>query len=245
VAEQRPLTIGALARLAQVNIQTVRYYERLGLLEKPRKPARGYRQYDEQALARLRFIRRAASLGFTLNETKELLSLRAREGEPCRSVRLRAEQKLGLIDQKLAELRRLRSQVAWLVGTCSGDTAIRHCSILEYLGEAVSTPNEKETAMTDAMSTDTLFACIRACESCIEDCLGKNTPEHVECIRACRDCIDACLLTARLIARGSPLAEEAKKLCAIACRRCAEACEKAGCGTCQEACASCATACSA
>lgn len=127
-------TIGTLARRAGVGVETVRYYERIGLLPRPARASSGYRRYDGEAVARLRFVRRAAQLGFTLADTKELLALRARRGAPCRAVRARAEEKLEEIDRKLAELHELRDALALLVRTCSGDTAVEHCSILATLG---------------------------------------------------------------------------------------------------------------
>jgi len=135
-------TIGALAQHAEVNVETVRYYERIGLLPKPARTGRGHRRYTSEDLARLRFVRHAAGLGFTLTETNELLALRARSGAPCRAVRLRAEEKLETIERKLAELRTLRDAVARLVNACAGDTAVERCSILAAL-EAPASPKRK------------------------------------------------------------------------------------------------------
>jgi len=139
------LTIGTLAKRVGVNVQTVRYYERIGILPKPGRSQAGYRHYGEDAVARLHFIRHATQLGFTLGETKELLTLRARQGAPCSTVRTRAEQKLAMIDAKLQELRELRDAVARLVRTCSGDTAVEHCSILAALGEPEITTKGKSS----------------------------------------------------------------------------------------------------
>src|SRR5262245_9861765 len=96
------LTIGRLARAAEVTVETIRYYQRRGLLEEPPKPVRGRRRYASDAIRRLRFIRRAQQLGFTLQEIKELLCLE--DGQSCRETRLMAEQKLAIIDQRLASL---------------------------------------------------------------------------------------------------------------------------------------------
>ncbi|AKU95719.1 Heavy metal resistance transcriptional regulator HmrR [Labilithrix luteola] len=139
-----PLSIGALAKRAGVSVQAVRYYERLGLMPQPRRASGEYRKYDETAVARLRFIRRAADLGFTLAETKDLLSLRARPGAPCKSVRARAREKLAAIEHKLAELEDLRRAVAALVDVCGGDTAVEHCSILAALSEPQVTQTDEE-----------------------------------------------------------------------------------------------------
>jgi MerR family copper efflux transcriptional regulator len=134
-------TIGTLAKRAGVNLQTVRYYERIGLLPEPARSARGYRRYGADDLARLHFVRHASGLGFTLTETKELLALRARRGAACTSVRERAERKLAAIDAKLVELHELRDAVARLVGSCAGDKATEHCSILAAL--AATEPNPR------------------------------------------------------------------------------------------------------
>ncbi|MBN9165801.1 MAG: heavy metal-responsive transcriptional regulator [Myxococcales bacterium] len=136
-------TIGVLARRAGVGVQTVRYYERIGLLPRAGRAKGGYRRYGEEAVARLQFIRHAARLGFTLAETKELLTLRARRGAPCGAVRTRAEEKLAAIERKLAELRELRDAVAHLVHACSGGTAVEHCSILAALSRQPETDNNQ------------------------------------------------------------------------------------------------------
>jgi MerR family copper efflux transcriptional regulator len=136
-------TIGALAQHAEVNVETVRYYERIGLLPKPARTGRGHRRYTGEDLARLRFVRHATGLGFTLTETKDLLALRARSGAPCGAVRARAERKLETIERKLSELRALRDAVARLVSACAGDTAVERCSILAAL-EAPATPKRKK-----------------------------------------------------------------------------------------------------
>ncbi|MBX3204052.1 MAG: heavy metal-responsive transcriptional regulator [Labilithrix sp.] len=136
---EETFTIGTLARRAGVGVQTVRYYERIGILPQPARQKGGYRRYGEEAVARLQFVRHAAQLGFSLAETKELLTLRARRGAPCRAVRTRAEEKLAAIELKLDDLRELRDAVAHLVSTCSGETAIEHCSILAALGEPLAT----------------------------------------------------------------------------------------------------------
>lgn len=125
--------IGALARATGVGVETLRYYDRIGLLSQPGRRKGAYRRYGDDAVARLRFIRRAADLGFSLAETRELLALRAREGAPCTSVREKASQKLSVIEEKLVELTELRDAVAALVRACAGDRAVEHCTILAAL----------------------------------------------------------------------------------------------------------------
>lgn len=133
---ERPLSIGGLARECGVGVQTVRYYERIGLLAQTGRQKGTYRRYGPDEVARLKFIRRAAQLGFTLAETKDLLALRAREGAPCSSVRTKAETKLVAIEKKLVELTKLHEAVSSLVRACKGDRAVEHCSILAALGSA-------------------------------------------------------------------------------------------------------------
>src|SRR5581483_8920968 len=103
----KPLTAGTVARRAGVGVETVRFYEKNGLLEEPARRPSGYRAYDEGTVHRLRFIRRAKELGFTLSEIKELLSLRCSE-RPCDDVQSRAEAKVAEIEEKVALLLRMK-----------------------------------------------------------------------------------------------------------------------------------------
>ena len=103
-----PITIGEVARLGGVGIETVRFYEREGLLAKPQRTSSGYRQFDGDAVARLQFIRRAKELGFTLNEIKDLLSLRVDAHTSCMDVRTSAEAKIADIEGKIKSLRRMK-----------------------------------------------------------------------------------------------------------------------------------------
>src|SRR5438477_11848390 len=97
----KPLTIGHVARRSGVGVETVRFYEREGLLNRPaRSPSSGYRLYEEEVIARLLFIVRAKELGFTLSEIKELLSLRVDPGTCCEDVKARAEVKIADIEEK-------------------------------------------------------------------------------------------------------------------------------------------------
>ncbi len=127
------LTIGQLARRADVGVETVRFYEREGLLEVPARRPSGYRQYDEGVVDRLRFIRRAKQLGFTLNEIKELLSLRIDPATTCADVKSRAEAKLDDIASKIRSLQRMKRALVKLTKACSGSGAASACPILESL----------------------------------------------------------------------------------------------------------------
>lgn len=127
------LTIGKLAEQAQVNIQTIRYYERRGLLRDPERTASNYRVYGADTLRRVRFIKRAQDLGFTLNEIRELLELRASPRSCCEDVRARSEAKIRDIDEKVRTLEAMRKALAKLVRACSGRGPVTECPILESL----------------------------------------------------------------------------------------------------------------
>ncbi|HEY8587784.1 MAG TPA: heavy metal-responsive transcriptional regulator [Rhodanobacter sp.] len=126
-------TIGAVAKRVGVAIDTIRYYERQGLLPEPPRRASGYRSYGDDAVAQLRFIRRAKDLGFTLEEIRQLLALSADRQHGVRSVKKRAQQRLESIEQRIAELQRVRDGLAQLVESCPGHGAPEHCPILRAL----------------------------------------------------------------------------------------------------------------
>jgi len=132
-AHTAEMTIGKVARKAGLAIDTVRYYEREGLLEKPARAASGYRHYSSDAVARLRFIRQAKELGFSLNEIKELLSLRVTPGKSCGDVRTHAEHKIADVDRRIANLKRVRGALVKLTSACSGKGPVSQCPILEAL----------------------------------------------------------------------------------------------------------------
>lgn len=127
------LTRGELARLGGVNFETVRYYEQRGLIPRASRSAGNYRLYSADTVRRVRFIKRAQELGFTLKEIKELLSLRATSGTRCADVRKRAEAKVGEVDAKLRTLRAMRKALTKLVGQCAGEAPLSECPILEAL----------------------------------------------------------------------------------------------------------------
>ncbi|SEM19128.1 Cu(I)-responsive transcriptional regulator/Hg(II)-responsive transcriptional regulator,TIGR02051 [Luteibacter sp. UNCMF331Sha3.1] len=132
---QSALTIGRIAQSAGVAIDTIRFYEREGLLPEPRRRPSGYREYDQSAVSRLRFIRRAKDLGFTLEEIRELLALSADRHVGVEGVRERAAARLRAIDDRIAELQRVRAGLAELVDACPGHGAPEDCPILKALGE--------------------------------------------------------------------------------------------------------------
>ena len=129
------MKIGALAKQANVNIDTVRYYERQGLLPAPQRLMSGYRQYETGDVARLRFVRRAKALGFTLREISELLQLSGRSGEDMAAVRASAAARLVDVERKLDELARIRDGLRQLVAACPGQGGIQDCPILGALSK--------------------------------------------------------------------------------------------------------------
>ena len=130
-----PLTIGRVARLAGVGVETVRFYERKGLIPKPPRKHSGYRQYPEDAVTRIRFIRWAKDLGFTLKEIGVLLALRLDPRATSRDVRTRAKAKIADIDEKFRTLQRMKKALAGLEAACSGRASVSDCPILEALEE--------------------------------------------------------------------------------------------------------------
>ena len=127
------LSIGQVARRAGVGIETVRFYERQGLLAEPPRKESGYRQYTEDVVDRLRFIRRAKELGFTLKEIAELLALRLDPETSCGEVRGRAKAKITDIGAKIRDLQRMRQALDKLVASCRGRGPISACPIRDAL----------------------------------------------------------------------------------------------------------------
>jgi MerR family transcriptional regulator, copper efflux regulator len=127
------LTIGEVAERAGVQIETVRYYERRGLLEKPPRSASNYRLYPEEAGRRVRFIKCAQELGFSLNDIKEILSLRGVPEAACREVRAHAEAKIKAIHEKIGALTAMKHALSTLVTECSGEGPLSDGPILESL----------------------------------------------------------------------------------------------------------------
>jgi len=127
------LTIGKVARLAGIGVETIRFYEREGLIEAPPRRESGYRQYPEETVQRLRFIKRAKDLGFTLREIRELLALRIDPETTCADVRLRAEAKIDDIEEKIRLLQRMKEALAKLTMACRGRGPVSRCPILEAM----------------------------------------------------------------------------------------------------------------
>lgn len=135
-----PLSIGVVAKRANVAIDTIRYYEREGLLPAPQRRASGYRSYDDAVIKQLRFIRRAKDLGFTLEEIRDLLSLSADRHQGMGAVKQRAEQRLASLDERIAELTRVRNGLEQLIDACPGHGDPAQCPILRALTDDETQP---------------------------------------------------------------------------------------------------------
>ena len=127
------LTIGRLARLAGVNLETIRYYEREGLLKKPPRTAAGYRLFPSDSAQRLRFIKRAQEIGFSLNEIRELLALRMKPGTKREHIRARAESKIVDIENKIRTLEAMKRTLQSMAARCDGCGPLSDCPILATL----------------------------------------------------------------------------------------------------------------
>jgi MerR family transcriptional regulator, mercuric resistance operon regulatory protein len=130
-ARQHGYTIGQLAAAARVPVETIRYYQRQKLVPEPPRPAGSIRRYTEADAERLRFIKRAQRMGFSLSEITSLLRLQMRRS--CRATRDLAAAKLGLIDTRIRELRNLRIQLADLIAACDANAQESQCPVIQRL----------------------------------------------------------------------------------------------------------------
>lgn len=127
------MTVGELAREVRVNLATIRYYEKRGLLPRPERLASGYRCYTEEALRRIRFIKRAQVLGFTLREIEALLAWRATPGVTCADIRLQAEEKIANLERKIQSLTAIKKALVSVTATCDGNSPVAECNIVASL----------------------------------------------------------------------------------------------------------------
>lgn len=137
-AKEGPIKIGDIARRAELSVDAVRFYEREGLLGRVRRTHSGQRQYDAEAVRRLAFVRRAAGLGFSLAEVKDLLSLRVSAKMPCARVRERASLKLSDMDRRIQELQTMRDALARLAHNCDQRSASGSCPFLDELARPLN-----------------------------------------------------------------------------------------------------------
>jgi len=128
------LTISKTAREAGVGVETIRFYERRGLIEQPLKPlGGGYRIYSNEVIKQIRFIRHAQELGFSLREIEELLTLRANPSSDCADVRERATEKLAEVERKIAQLKKMETALNKVITACPSQGALDGCSIIEAM----------------------------------------------------------------------------------------------------------------
>jgi MerR family mercuric resistance operon transcriptional regulator len=121
-------TISKVAKELDINVETVRFYERKNLIQQPKKPVQGYRHYPDETLNRIRFIKRAQELGFTLEEIANLLTL---NDKPCKTVQQLAEQKLGAVQKKIADLNLLSNSLQSLLSQFESNDDDAHCPIID------------------------------------------------------------------------------------------------------------------
>ena len=127
------LTPKQVANLAQVNVETIRYYEERLLLPKPPRSPPGYRQYSSETVSRIRFIKRSQELGFSLKEISDLLSLRVEPKRRCGEMKRRTQQKITEIERKIHELERIKKALSLLADECRPTSPTTRCPIIEYL----------------------------------------------------------------------------------------------------------------
>jgi MerR family mercuric resistance operon transcriptional regulator len=127
------MTIGQLAKKAAVNLETIRYYERRGLVPDPPRNKSGHRIYSREALKRVEFIKRSQALGFSLKEISELLSLRVEPGTTCGDIKIRVETKIVDIEKKITDLGKMRLALMRMSDKCMDKEPVGQCPILEEL----------------------------------------------------------------------------------------------------------------
>lgn len=137
-------TIGQVARRSGVGVETVRFYEREGLIPQPPRPDSGFRRYPEDAVSRIRFIQRSKALGFSLREIRDLLSLRVDSANSCGEVKGRAEAKIADIESKIFTLRKMKQALENLTEACRGKGPTGECAILEALGGPDRAPSAEQ-----------------------------------------------------------------------------------------------------
>jgi Hg(II)-responsive transcriptional regulator len=141
------MTISRAAEQAGVGVETIRFYERRGLIEQPARPrSGGYRFYDDEVVERIHFIRQAQELGFSLREITELLSLRADPAADCGDVRTQAVSKLEEVDRKIAQLHHIRAALNELIASCPGGGALRACTIIDALNGRPAAKSDQPSA---------------------------------------------------------------------------------------------------
>ncbi|MCT9072959.1 Hg(II)-responsive transcriptional regulator [Cupriavidus gilardii] len=134
ISDREPMTIGALARAAGVNVETIRFYQRKGLMPEPDRPLGSIRRYGGDELGRIRFIKSAQRLGFSLDEVADLLELE--DGTHCQQARERGRKKLADVRARIADLKRIETALADLISRCSATRGRVRCPLIDALHEA-------------------------------------------------------------------------------------------------------------
>jgi len=145
------LRIGELAKRSGLGIETIRFYERKGLLDEPERRPSGYRQYDESVVARLQFIRRTKSLGFTLGEIEELLGLWFNPNTGCHHVRKKAAQKIGEIEERIRSLSGMKRSLKKLLTKCEQRGTLEDCPLLDGLEKSAAGSVQKRKRQTTSV----------------------------------------------------------------------------------------------
>ncbi|MHA7882117.1 MerR family transcriptional regulator [Nitratireductor rhodophyticola] len=153
-----PMTIARAAEKAGVGVETIRFYERRGLIAQPPKPRDGgYRHYDRETVERIRFIRQAQELGFSLREIEELLALKTDRQADCADVRTQAVTKRQEVERKIGQLEEIRSALDALIATCPGGGDLSACTIMEALSQrratATPTPSQNRSGNMETRTT--------------------------------------------------------------------------------------------
>lgn len=139
MSKPRRMTIGELAKLAGIGVETIRFYEREGLLEQPKRPAGGIRTYSEESIAELAFVHEAKELGFTLREIRDLVTLRADPATDAAALRGRATAKLAQVEKEFARVERKRATLRDLLARCPGRGDLERCPIVQALSVTTAT----------------------------------------------------------------------------------------------------------
>lgn len=267
------LKIGALAKATGVTIDTVRYYERIGLLSPESRTDAGYREYAPETVKRLRFVRKAQRLGFSLEEIAELLVFGSSPESTAGDILQITEQKIAEQKTEIDELTQLRDSLVHLALDCTGEGPVQECPILNHfydesdavLPSAKTAGTVPATASTGGITaigpsrtpkkenimnhdfdacTQACLDCMTACARCLDACIGDQ--KMADCAKLCRDCMIVCNTCAILCASGSDNCASLCKACADICDACAEECEmhdSEHCRKCAEACRKCAEEC--
>jgi MerR family mercuric resistance operon transcriptional regulator len=133
------LTVGKLAEAAGVGVETIRFYEKRGLVEQPERRGSGYRIYQPEDVTRIRFIKNAQALGFSLKEIGDLIELERDARSQCSDLQVRTDAKIRVIDQKIEELSRMRSELQRLSSSCSSDQPLSDCKLMNCMAGACQT----------------------------------------------------------------------------------------------------------